>query len=223
MQEEFQDYDRKNQSDMEIKRNALSINPYLLEVNNNNKSLLSHLDMDTNINSSEEVEHEKAVKTTKNADEEADDEHSDWNENTGSRGQAGKKKNASCTLDAIPWWDQSDDCFLNYEKASDLSRRQSSYERLNLMQPDLFNSFNGDTEKEFKEMLSGALCLMDPESVDVYQSNVSDSMQKQNRSSTYRKKRFNSFASDHSCHCNIATKSTANLNSLITEAQAGIF
>ena len=189
-------------------------------------------EMDERINSSEEIEYEKSLicsndeeinktetdPSCKNADE-ADDEQSDWNECVSSNFPSilldtQKKKTSLNNFEVMPWWDKND------EQISRSLRKRSSYEKLNFMESNIFNEDEDDEEKDFKEILTGALSLMDSESTCIFQSKVKDSIQKQQKSSN-RKKRFNSFASDYNTNCNIATKSTANLNSLLKEAQAG--
>jgi hypothetical protein len=239
---EIEDIDREH----ETKSTLLNLSSNLeecVEVNRKAGKLERNyfVDMDEKINSSDEIEYEKSFICSNDEDtnkeapsfnsknaEEADDEQSDWNERItsylSSVSEAQKKKNASNNFEAIPWWDQNSEGLLNENQESsslDLSaRKRSSYEKLNSMQSNIFNNIEDDDEKEFKEILTGALSLMNTESTCIYQSKVKDSIQRQQKPSN-RKKRFNSFASDYNTNCNIATKSTANLNSLLIEAQAG--
>jgi hypothetical protein len=239
---EIEDIDREHETKSTLLNRSSNLEE-CVEINRKAGKLERNyfVDMDEKINSSDEIEYEKSFICSNDEDtnkeapsfnsknaEEADDEQSDWNERItsylSSVSEAQKKKNASNNFEAIPWWDQNSEGLLNENQESsslDLSaRKRSSYEKLNSMQSNIFNNIEDDDEKEFKEILTGALSLMNTESTCIYQSKVKDSIQRQQKPSN-RKKRFNSFASDYNTNCNIATKSTANLNSLLIEAQAG--
>ena len=242
---ELDDYEQENRADclVEVNRRHTGNASYLKQLEQT-----SYFDMDAKVNSSEEIEYEKSFncsnddevanklneeedeenfEVARNA-EEADDEQSDWYEHaapppppaTCSTDDTDKKR---ASFEAVPWWDCNEASYYLPNGQDSKAKKRSSYEKLNMLHRNLFNAADkNEEEKEFKSILSGALSLMNPDSAECYQAKCKDSAQKQQKTSN-RKKRFNSFASDNAASCgNIATKSTANLNSLILEAQAGI-
>ena len=116
----------------------------------------------------------------------------------------------------------------NGDIASQIKETRLLFDTLLSLQPQVTSSSSKSNKKSVEEevmelsskVLESLPQKVDYESTCIYLSKVKDSIQRQQKPYN-RKKRFNSFASDYNTNCNIATKSTANLNSLLIEAQAG--